>query len=233
MADLEGFELDHFLVEHTHEQAKKVAQAVNERQFDVVYFEVHETQVIQMYAEQRFNQILHDRDMHSSVTAFDRSVQFEWAVNLDQPHAEAVAIDEAQNDFIIPEEETPDTLFNFISAIAKNCNDREWIMADQIANDIESMRRTRDVGAIITGSYHTQVSTILENLGAVVRQIKVGNAALLCALDDVEDWDVFVDESHANLVTNAVVRALNNGQNPNEVRARYFEVLKRTDPHLF
>lgn len=222
--DLSGVELDHFLVEHTIEEASIVAAAINRRHYDVIYFELNTDPHNQVLHQEGLNMILRGVPVDRQNIP-DRDYHLHVAAELNQPQAHAIVIDQ---DFGLKTVTPPGISLEeaFMKRVinAQHSTLREERMAEQITLDIAVNRIARNLGAIVTGALHTEVSEILAGQGAQVNQIFVGNAQNY-GLDKRPDWNRFSGVTTA--FVNNIEYALRHGADPDETRQAFFEVIAR------
>jgi hypothetical protein len=228
MAELSEVTLDHFLIEHTPEQAIVIAGEINLKQYDVIYFELCTDPATQLAHQGLLNFALSNPGRVDRDRIAARDPHLHIAAELLQPGTTAVVIDK---DFGLKPDKSNvqglslDDIFNMKVTNALHSQLREPAMAMQIEQDILTNRQSGQIGAIVTGALHIEVSNILISHGVDVSQIPVGNAASY-NLQARPNW------SHFNQIStpfiNAIEFALRNGADVEETRAAFYEVLARS-----
>ena len=226
MAELSSVSLDHFLVEHTLEQAGVIAHEINKKQYDVLYFELCTDPVTQTFHQRILNQVIASPTPIDLTQIAERDVHLHIAAGLDQPGAEVIVID---YDFGL---KTPAVVVDgfeaaFIKRVqnARHSRFREPVMASQIEEDIKRNRMPEQIGAIITGALHIEVSNILLENGARINQVLVGNAKEY-VLDKEPEWDQF-NKISTHFIS-AIEYALRHGADVEATRQALYEVITRS-----
>jgi len=222
-------ELDHFLVAHTLDQAPIVSDALNKRQYDVVYFELFTNPENQLRHQAALSTIIRNglrvEDLPQEAQTDPGSFHFHVACGLDSTSTEAVVIDQ---DFgLRPDKSTVSSFedaFMLRVGNATHSRLRESRMAEQIIEDIEAKGRVNQLGAIVTGALHDGVDDYLEQQGFTVNPRRIGTVTEWRLSRD-PNWDEFSGLSHEFI--NAIEYALRHGADVEQTRRAFHNVIAR------
>jgi hypothetical protein len=226
---MKSFELDHFLVAHTLDQAPLVSEELNKRPYDVVYFELFTDPDNQQRHQSALNRIIKDglriADLPLTTQSDPGSFHFYVACGMESTSTEAIVVDQ---DFGLRPDKSAVSTFEdaFMLRVGNAAHSRlrEPRMAEQVIEDIEKNNRVNQIGAIVTGALHDGMDDFLLQDGIAVNAQRVGVVSDW-RLSRNPNWDDFNGLSHEFI--NAIEYALRHGADVKQTQKAFNEVIAR------